>query len=90
MRPRGWRPCADRSRRPLHSPHETPSEVVGKIIYLRTNYHFGPAKISMYLQRYHDVQVSQSGVWRILKRLDLQPAPGLPAAQARGPQVEAV
>jgi hypothetical protein len=32
----------------------------------------------MYLQRYHDVQVSQSGVWRILKRLDLN---RLPASQ---------
>jgi transposase len=61
----------DRSRRPLHCPHETSSEVVGKIIYLRQNYHFGPAKISMYLRRYHDVQVSNSGVWRILKRLEL-------------------
>jgi IS30 family transposase len=51
--------------------------VVEKIIYLRQNYHFGPAKISMYLKRYHDVQISQSGVWRILKRLDLSrlPAP---------------
>ena len=29
----------DRSKRPLHCPHETPAEVVAKIIYLRTNYH---------------------------------------------------
>ena len=68
----------DRSTRPAHCPHETPAEVVEKIIYLRTNYHFGPAKISMYLRRYHDVTVSQSGVWRILKRLDLN---RLPASQ---------
>jgi transposase len=61
----------DRSKRPQHCPHETPAEVVSKIIYLRQNYHFGPAKISMYLKRYHDVEVSNSGVWRILKRLDL-------------------
>ena len=47
----------DRSRRPLHCPHETPAEVVGKIIYLRTTYHFGPAKISMYLKRYHDIEI---------------------------------
>jgi hypothetical protein len=39
----------DRSRRPAHCPHEAPSEVVAKIIYLRTTYHFGPAKIAMYL-----------------------------------------
>jgi hypothetical protein len=42
-----------------------------KIIHLRQNYHFGPAKIQMYLKRYHDVEISSSGVWRILKRLDL-------------------
>ena len=52
--------------------------MVGKILYLRQNYHFGPGKIAMYLNRYHDVEVSQSGVWRILKRLDLNL---LPASQ---------
>jgi hypothetical protein len=49
-----------------------------KIIYLRQHYHFGPAKIAMYLARYHDISISQSGVWRILKRLDLN---RLPASQ---------
>ena len=44
----------------------------------------------MYLQRYHDVEISNSGVWRILKRLDLNRLPGLPAVQAARPQVEAV
>jgi transposase InsO family protein len=61
----------DRSSRPKHCPHETTTEVVGKIMYLRQNYHFGPHKISMYLKRYHDVEISRSGVWRILHRLDL-------------------
>jgi transposase InsO family protein len=65
----------DRSSRPKVSPNVTPAEVVGKILYLRQNYHFGPAKISMYLARYHDVAISQSGVWRILKRLDLNRLP---------------
>lgn len=32
----------------------------------------------MYLARYHDVTISPSGVWRILKRLDLN---RLPASQ---------
>jgi hypothetical protein len=32
----------------------------------------------MYLKRYHDVAISNSGVWRILKRLDLN---RLPASQ---------
>ena len=50
----------DRSRRPKVSPNATHVDVVGKILYLRRNYHFGPAKISMYLKRYHDVSVSSS------------------------------
>jgi transposase InsO family protein len=68
----------DRSRRPKVSPRATPVEVVEKILYLRQHYHFGPEKIAMYLHRYHDVAVSKSGVWRILKRLDLN---RLPASQ---------
>jgi len=67
----------DRSKRPLRSPNATSGEVIGKIVYLRKTYHFGPEKISMYLKRYHDLQVSRSGVWRILKRLEK------PAARAR-------
>ena len=65
----------DRSRRPHMSPNATKGEVVGKIIYLRRSYHFGPHKIAMYLKRYHDVQISRSGVWRILKRLDMSRLP---------------
>lgn len=65
----------DRSCRPHISPSATRLEVVGKIIYLRQHYHFGPHKISMYLKRYHDIQISISGVWRILKRLDLSRLP---------------
>jgi transposase InsO family protein len=65
----------DRSTRPLVSPGATPADVVAKIIYLRQNYHFGPRKIEMYLKRYHDVAVSASGIWRILKRLDMNRLP---------------
>src|SRR5215211_1729561 len=68
----------DRSHRPQVSPNATRTEVVGKIIYLRQHYHFGPAKIAMYLKRYHDIAISPSGVWRILKRLGLN---RLPASQ---------
>jgi transposase InsO family protein len=67
-----------KSPRPQVSPNTTPTDVVGKILYLRQNYHFGPGKISMYLKRYHDVEISHSGVWRILKRLELN---RLPASQ---------
>jgi len=68
----------DQSSRPRRCPHETRSDVVAKILYLRKHYHFGPYKISMYLKRYHDIEISRSGVWRILHRLDLG---RLPASQ---------
>jgi transposase InsO family protein len=68
----------DGSSVPLHSPNQTKADVVGKVIYLRSNYHFGPQKIAMYLARYHDIKISPSGVWRILKRLDMS---RLPASQ---------
>ena len=68
----------DRSSRPHHSPRATDPEVIEKIIWLRQHYHFGPAKIAMYLQRYHDVAISTSGAWRILKRLNMN---RLPASQ---------
>lgn len=65
----------DRSRRPLHSPRATPMEIIAKIIYLRENYHFGGFKIQMYLKRYHDIEISKSGIWRILKRLNMNKLP---------------
>ena len=68
----------DKSSAPLHSPNATKAEVVGKIVYLRQHYHFGPQKISMYLKRYHDVEIGHSGVYRVLKRLELN---RLPASQ---------
>ncbi len=51
----------ERSRRPRTSPTATRAEVVEKIIHLRQHYHFGPDKIRMYLERYHNVQISKSG-----------------------------
>jgi transposase InsO family protein len=65
----------DGSSKPLSSPKATKTEVVGKIVYLRENYHFGPQKISMYLKRYHDITISPSGVWRILNRLGISRLP---------------
>jgi transposase len=78
----------DRSQRPHHSPRATHAEVVEKIIWLRQHYHFGPAKIAMYLARYHDVTISVSGVWRILKRLGAEPATRLTALPPTQPALE--
>ncbi len=36
-----------------------------KILYLRKNYHFGQAKISWYLEHYHGLKVSSSGVYSV-------------------------
>jgi len=68
----------DRSSAPHHSPTATSAEVIEKILWLRQQYHFGPHKITMYLKRYHDLTISPSGVWRILKKLGLS---RLPASQ---------
>jgi transposase InsO family protein len=65
----------DRSTRPHSSPNATTEEVIGKITYLRQHYHFGPQRVAMYLKRYHDIQISTSGVWRILRRLGLNRLP---------------
>lgn len=65
----------DRSRRPHNSPRATQTEVVAKIVYLRENYHFGPWKIQMYLKRYHKITISKTGIWRILKRLEMNRLP---------------
>jgi transposase len=65
----------ERSKAPKFSPRATNSEIVGKIIYLRQNYHFGPQKIAMYLARYRDVTISNSGLWRILKKFELNRLP---------------
>ena len=65
----------DGSHHPLNSPGATEGEIVAKIVYLRENYHFGPTKIQTYLKRYHDIQISSSRVWRILKRLNINRLP---------------
>src|SRR5205823_7682700 len=75
----------ERSHRPLVSPNATKAEVVGKILHLRQHYHFGPHKIAMYLKRYHEITVSPSGVWRILKRADMS---RLPSSQRYKPHKE--
>jgi len=56
---------------------ENPSVRVApiKILYLRKNYHFGQAKISWYLERYHGLKVSSSGVYSVFCRHGLNRLP---------------
>jgi len=68
----------DRSRAPRRSPRATPKEVVGKILYLRQNYHFGPRKIADYLERFHRVTIASATVHRLLRKHGMN---RLPASQ---------
>ena len=45
--------------------------MVERIVHLRQICHFGPARVAMYLKRYHDVEISSSGVWRFGHQLRL-------------------
>lgn len=65
----------DRSCRSLNSPRPTQAEIIAKIVYLRERDHFGSWKIHMYLERYHDIMVSTTGGYRILKRLRMNRLP---------------
>jgi transposase len=46
----------------------TKKTIEDKIIHLRTTYHLGKQRISWYLARYHDIKISETGVYWVLKR----------------------
>src|SRR5205085_6384968 len=52
-----------------------PAHIEERILYLRKNYYLGQLRISWYLKRYHDIQVSAAGVWWVLKRNGLNRLP---------------
>jgi len=52
-----------------------PIEIEDKIIYLRKTYHLGQLRISWFLERYHGIKVSSSGVYYVLKRNGLSRLP---------------
>ncbi len=45
------------------------------MLYLSRSHHFGPARIAVYLDRYHGVRVSKTGIWRLLKRAGMNRLP---------------
>ena len=53
----------------------TPPEIEGKILHLRKTYHLGPIRIAWYLDRYHGIRISDSGVYHVLKRNGLSRLP---------------
>jgi hypothetical protein len=56
--------------------------VVSKILYLRQHYHFGPARIAAYLERFHRIEIASSSVHRILQRAWDESAAGESEASA--------
>jgi transposase InsO family protein len=48
--------------------NRTPLEIEEKVLHLRRKYHLGPIRIVWYLERYHNIKISDATVSRILKR----------------------
>ena len=63
------KPCPENPTRRIKS------DIEEQIIYLRRTYHLGQARISWYLERYHDIKVSPSGVRNVLIRNNLRLLP---------------
>ena len=80
----------DGSSRPHTSPRATSAEVVGKIVYLRQTYHFGPHKIAMYLERYHDLELEPVGDLADPEAPRHEPAAGIPALPSPPRPLEAI
>jgi transposase len=53
----------------------TPADIEEKIIHLRTTYHLGQLRIAWYLDRYHGIKISSTGVRQVLLRHGLNRLP---------------
>ncbi len=49
-------------------PRKVSQDVIGKVLNIRHSYQLGPERIMWYLERYHGINISESSVYRILKR----------------------
>ena len=58
----------DGPRGPRHHPFTTPTHIVALILQVRRQRQYGPLRICLFLQRYHQVYVSAPTIQRILKR----------------------
>jgi transposase len=53
----------------------TPKPVEELIIHLRKTYHLGQLRIKWYLERYHEISISEGAVYNVLKRNGLNKLP---------------
>ena len=65
-------------RKPIPKTHlnQTPDEIGEKILYLRRKYHRGPTRIMWYMAQYHQMRVSDTTIYRVLKRHGVNRLPG--------------
>lgn len=66
--------------------NSTKQETIDLILKLRKEYNLGTWRIKWYLERYHDINVSESTVFRILKRHNIKPLKKVISRKAMGPQ----
>jgi len=60
---------------PKRHANQTDPEVEEKVLHLRRKYHLGPMRIVWYMARYHDINLSDATVYRILRRHGLNRLP---------------
>ena len=54
-------------------PNQIKPDVVKRVLELRQEHKLGTWRIKWYLERYHDIHISESSVYRILKRNNVEP-----------------
>jgi transposase InsO family protein len=58
-----------------HHPRKTPKHIIDLILELRGSYQLGPERIKWYLERYHDIKISESTVSRTLVQFGVSRLP---------------
>ena len=66
-----------RRKKPIaHShPRKLSQDIVNKILDIRQTYQLGPERIMWYLERYHGIKISDSSVYRVLKKHNINRLP---------------
>ncbi len=62
---------ADRSRRPHHFPRATSEESVALLKQIKEETGFGQRRLRAYLEKKHNIVLSERTIWKILKRENL-------------------